>query len=68
LISHRYLPTATFHPRFIKPTADRCPARLKAVADGILAPDETQLDGLPGVRGLANWLDRPEPIAQQCHD
>jgi hypothetical protein len=45
----RYLPTPNFHPRFIKPTADRYLAQLKAVADGILAPGETQLDGVPGV-------------------
>jgi predicted DNA-binding transcriptional regulator YafY len=57
----RYLPTANFHPRFIKPTADRYLAQLKAVADGILAPDETQLDGLPGVDTMPIPGRRIEP-------
>jgi hypothetical protein len=57
----RYLPTANFHPRFIKPTADRYLAQLKAVADGILAPDETQIEALTGVDTMPIPGRRIEP-------
>jgi hypothetical protein len=57
----RYLPTPNFHPRFIKPTADRYLAQLKAVADGVLAPDETQIEALAGVDTMPIPGRRIEP-------
>ena len=50
----RYLPTANFHPRFIKPTADRYLAQLKAVADGILGANETPAPGAHVEEGVAD--------------
>ncbi len=57
----RYLPTANFHPRFIEPSADRYLSKLKAVADGIIGPDEALIEPLPGVDSLPIPGRRIEP-------
>ncbi len=57
----RYLPTANFRPRFMKPSADRYLSQLKAVADGIIARDETLIEALPSVDSMPIPGRRIEP-------
>lgn len=42
----RYVPSATFRPRFLKPNPDRYLAQLKALSDGIIDLSETWLPGI----------------------
>jgi predicted DNA-binding transcriptional regulator YafY len=48
----RYLPTADFRPRFMKPSADRYLSQMKAIADGVFAEEETLIDKLPSVDSM----------------
>ncbi len=57
----RYLPTANFRPRFMKPSADRYLSQLKAVADGVVARDETLIESLPSVDSMPIPGRRIEP-------
>jgi hypothetical protein len=41
----KYVPSATFQPRFLKPNPDRHLAQLKALSDGIIDLSETWLPG-----------------------
>src|SRR4051812_492407 len=41
LSGKRYVPTAAFQPKFLKPNPDRYLAQLKAMSDGILDLEET---------------------------
>ncbi len=41
----KYIPSATFQPRFLKPNPDRYLAQLKALSDGIIELAETWLPG-----------------------
>lgn len=43
----RYVATATFRPRFLKPNPDRFLAQLKALSDGIIDITDTWFAGLP---------------------
>lgn len=45
----RYVPTASFTPRFFKPSAERYLAQLKMIADRIISIDDT-------------WIAHPPPI------
>jgi hypothetical protein len=47
LSAKRYVPTATFRPRFLKPNPDRYLAQLRAISDRILDVSDTWLSGLP---------------------
>ena len=57
----RYLPTANFRPRFMKPSADRYLSQLKAVADGVVGRDETLIESLPSVDSMPIPGRRIEP-------
>lgn len=57
----RYLPTANFRARFIKPTSDRYLSQLKAVADGVIGSEETLIEALPGVDSMPIPGRRIEP-------
>lgn len=48
----KYLPTAGFRPRFMKPSADRYLSQLKAVADGIVSRDETLIEMPPSADSM----------------
>ncbi len=43
----RYLPSAGFRPRFLKPEADRYLAQLRSVSDEVVSVDETWLSDMP---------------------
>ena len=58
----RYLPIANFRPRFMKPSADRYLSQLKAVADGVVARDETLIESLPSVDSMPIPGRRIEPV------
>ena len=58
----RYLPTANFRPRFMKPSADRYLSQLKTVADGVVARDETLIESLPSVDSMPIPGRRIEPV------
>ena len=45
--SKRYEPAPDFHPRFLKPNAERYLAQLKAIADKVIDPADTQMGDLP---------------------
>ncbi len=57
----RYLPTASFRPRFMKPSADRYLSQLKAVADGVVARDETLIERFPSIDSMPIPGRRIEP-------
>jgi predicted DNA-binding transcriptional regulator YafY len=45
----RYLPTATFDPKLLKPNAERYLAQMKAIAEDVIAPLETWIGELPDI-------------------
>lgn len=57
----RYLPTANFRPRFMKPSADRYLSQLKAVTDGVMSRDETLIEQLPSTDSMPIPGRRIEP-------
>lgn len=57
----RYLATEKFHPRFMKPSADRFLSQLKAVTDGVMSRDETLIERLPSADSMPIPVRRIEP-------
>lgn len=57
----KYLPSAKFQPRFMKPSADRYLSQLKAVADGVVGRDETLIEQLPSADSMPIPGRRIEP-------
>jgi predicted DNA-binding transcriptional regulator YafY len=57
----RYVATAAFAPRFLKPNADRYLVQLKAIADGVIRLDETPIIAPPNVDALPIPHRRVEP-------
>lgn len=57
----RYVATAAFAPRFLKPNADRYLVQLKAIADGVIKLDETPIIAPPNVDALPIPHRRVEP-------
>jgi hypothetical protein len=57
----RYVATAAFVPRFLKPNADRYLVQLKAIADGVIRLDETPIIAPPSVDALPIPHRRVEP-------
>ena len=45
----RYLPTAEFHPKLLRPNAERYLAQLKAISEDVIAPADTLIAELPDV-------------------
>ena len=61
LSGKRYVPSATFRPKFLKPNPDRYLAQLRAMADGILDVADTWLASSPdtGVLPIPNRRTDP---------
>ena len=57
----RYVATAAFAPRFLKPNADRYLVQLKAIADGVIRLEETPIIAPPNVDALPIPHRRVEP-------
>lgn len=57
----RYRPTPGFSPRFLKPNAERYLAQLKAIADGVIEPNETPMGVLPDLGVMPVPRRRVEP-------
>jgi predicted DNA-binding transcriptional regulator YafY len=57
----KYLPSAKFQPRFMKPSADRYLSQLKAVADGVVSRDETLIEHPPSADSMPIPGRRIEP-------
>jgi hypothetical protein len=45
----RFLPTASFDPKLLKPNAERYLAQMKAIAEDVIAPLETWIGELPDI-------------------
>jgi hypothetical protein len=61
LSGKRYIPTAVFEPKFLKPNPDRYLAQLKAMSDDILDISDTWLSGQPGTGVLPIPTRRTDP-------
>ncbi len=59
----RYLPTPDFHPRILKPNAERYLAQLKAISEGVIALPDTWIMELPDVDVAPIPTRRVEPHA-----
>lgn len=62
LSGKRYVPSATFQPKFLKPNPDRYLAQLKAMSDGILDVADTWLGGQPDTGALPIPNRRTDPL------
>jgi hypothetical protein len=64
LSGKRYVPAATFQPKFLKPNPDRYLAQLKAMSDGILDVADTWLASQPdtGVLPIPNRRTDPSVL------
>jgi predicted DNA-binding transcriptional regulator YafY len=61
LSGKRYVPTAVFQPKFLKPNPDRYLAQLKAMSDGILDRADTWLSSQPDTGVLPIPTRRTDP-------
>ena len=58
----RYLATAEFKPRFLKPNADRYLVQLKAIADGVIALRDTWIGVCPVAEAMPIPHRRVDPL------
>lgn len=73
----RYIPTSSFHPRFLKPNPERYLAQLRGIADGIIEQEDTWISaplcadamsiptrkvGADALRGLVKSIRHPQSV------